>query len=111
MEGQPICLKLGKFAASRADHELGHERGPVGLHRQGARGHGEFIIVSKTRTQNCWLLSATDGHAVLTPLQRPSEQGRAEQIIGAPPSKIRLGSLASFFTGAKLLNQHLVLLG
>jgi hypothetical protein len=47
MEGQPICLKLGKFAASRADHELGHERGPVGLQRQGARGHGEFIIVSK----------------------------------------------------------------
>jgi hypothetical protein len=26
MEGQPICLKLGKFAGSRADHELGHER-------------------------------------------------------------------------------------
>src|ERR1700756_5735007 len=139
MEGQPICLKLGKFAASRADHE----RGPVGLHRQGARGHGEFIIVSKmvkSHVRLGWQTVSTsqlapssmdtwvglksnlhgpriagfylhDGHAVLTPLQRPSEQGRVEQIIGAPPSKIRLGSLASFFTGAKLLNQHLVLLG
>ncbi len=47
VERQPICLKLGKFAASRADHELGHEAGRVGLQRQGARGHGEFIIMSK----------------------------------------------------------------